>query len=314
MPEFGLWDVTTRKFIGLLSTGNEVVLHPVVFSPDGRRLATGSNDGVILWDVATRQPLGHLHLGTDNYLSSLAFSPDGKTLAIGHDVDVTLWDTTSPGSSGQSLKAEQALTESLAYSPDGKMLAVGDALGSLFILDVKTQRFTKLAGGLDVIDDIAFSPDGRVLASTSRDGKILLWDAKSWQMISPAFILPTHAMPTTLSYSPNGKLLASGNYDNSINLWDVASRQLIGQGLSGNTWPVDQVAFSPDGNILATASNKIILWDMNPQSWVEKICQRVGRNLTRSEWAQYLPGETYRATCPQRPLEPVATPTPVATP
>ena len=171
-----------------------------------------------------------------------------------------------------------------------------------------------MMGHLSVVYSITFSPDDKILASSSGDGTIIFWDIATQKIIGQPLTLPTNSIPTNLAFSPNGKMLVSGNYDNTIVLWDVATNHPIGQGLIGNDWPVESLAFSPYRNTLASSSDKIMLWNMNPRSWVEKICQCVGRNLMRNEWTQYLPGETYHATCPQWPLEPMATPTSVATP
>jgi WD40 repeat protein len=119
-----------------------------------------------------------------------------------------------------------------------------------------------------------------------------------------------------LAFSPDGKILASADSVSSITLWDMETRRPIGEvlanslggGVTGQT-----IAFSPDGNTLVSAHSSfsdLVIWDINPQSWIEKTCQRVGRNFTRMEWAKYFPRDEYRVTCPQWPLEPEPTMTP----
>lgn len=314
-PAIALWDSKSYQFTTKLEPA--MVANAATFSPDGKRLIAGDNNGkVAVWDVATQQLLGHLDFGTNSYISSVTFSPDGRTIAIGGQIDVgvNLWDGISSKVDRQSLKASVYGESSLAFSPDGRTLAVGDTSGSIILWDISSRRSVKWSSTLSSVDSVVFSPNGQELASTSRDGKIFLWDVKSQRLLGQPFILPSGGIPDAVAFSPDGKMLISGNYDNTINLWDVATRELIGQGLLGNEWPVNQVVFSPDGNTLATVSNNITLWDANPQSWFDKICQRVGRNFTRNEWAQYFPGETYRATCPQWPLEAEPTPTPISTP
>lgn len=315
-PALALWDPKSHQFSNELHPS--LVPNAVAFSPDGRKLIAGDNDGTVtLWDVATQQSIGHLDFGRGNLVSSVVFSPDGRTIAVGSgmkDIGINLWDGSSSKANGESLNAVVSGESSLAFSPDGKILAVGDNSGSIILWDVTTRHSVQWKSTFDVVDSLAFSPDGNELATTSRDGYIYLWDVKSHHLLGRPFILPSGGIPDVVTFSPDGKILVSGNYDDTINLWDVASHETIGQGLLGNSWPVGQVMFSPDGHTLAVVSNKILLWDVDPQSWIEKICQRIGRNLTRDEWGQYFPGEPYHLTCPEWPAAPPSTPTPLITP
>jgi WD40 repeat protein len=162
---------------------------------------------------------------------------------------------------------------------------------------------------------VAFSPDGKTLASGSLDQTVILWDVESQKMIGQP-LRGHQAFIYNVAFSPDGKTVASASFDQTIILWDIATHESIGQPLRGHSSVVWSVAFSPDSKTLASASgdSSIIFWDLDVQSWITLACQRAGRNLTRTEWAQYLPDEEYRATCPQWPLEPETTPTPIAAP
>jgi len=157
---------------------------------------------------------------------------------------------------------------------------------------------------------VVFNRDGKTLASGSSDGTIILWDVETGQPIGQLLSVLSGSI-TTLAFSPDGKTLVSSGWAGTIILWDVKTRQAIGQPLSVLSGRVNILAFSPDGKTLVSGGDdrKLILLDMDPLSWIQATCQRVGRNFTRAEWERYFPNEEYRKTCEQWPLESKVTPT-----
>jgi WD40 repeat protein len=297
-----LWDVATQKPIGQPLTGHVAPVSSVVFSPNGKILASGSwDETVILWDIATQKPIGQPISGH----TDVAFSPDSKTLALGSaDTTIILWDVATQKPIGQPFVGT-SFVSSVVFSPDGKTLASGNDNGMVILWDVLTQK--PIGQPLTGRADIAFSPDGKMLASGNDNGMVILWDVLTQKPIGQP--LAEHTAPVySVVFSPDGKTLASGSADTTIILWDVATRHIIGQPLTGHIAPVTSMAFNPNGKTLASGSysvNTVILWDIDPQSWIEKNCRRVGRNLTRAEWSQYI-GDAlpYQAVCPNLPIEP----------
>jgi WD40 repeat protein len=258
--------------------GHTSYISSVAFSPDGKTLASGSQDRtIILWDVEKHQPLGQPLQGHSSWVSSVAFSPDGKTLASGsQDRTIILWDVETRQPLGQPLQGHTDYVNSVAFSPDGKTLASGSDDDTIILWDVaKRQPLGQpLQGHTDYVNSVAFSPDGKILASGSGDGTIILWDMEKRQPIGQP--LKGHiGSGSSVAFSPDGKTLASGSGDGTIVLWDVEKRQPIGQPLSGHTSYVYSVAFSPDGKTLASGSedNTILLWDVEKR-------QRIGQPLT----------------------------------
>ena len=278
----------------------------VAFSPDGNLLATGG-EGIRLWDAKTGQPVGYPLEGHNDTVMSVAFSPDGRLLASsGSDGVLLLWDVEKQGPIGSPMGDASSSIFSVSFSPDGKTLASASANG-ISLWDVETkQALGEPWDAADSVLKVAFSPDGTILASGQADSTIILWEAATGEPLGPPLRRHTDLV-NSLAFSPDGKTLASGSGDRTVILWDVETRAPLGQPLQWHSDSVNTVAFAPDGKTLASGSGsfdsgRIVLWDVDSESLIQKTCERVGRNLTYSEWAQYLPNnEEYRKTCQQFP-------------
>ncbi|CAD8093303.1 unnamed protein product [Paramecium primaurelia] len=205
--------------------GHTGAVQSVCFSPDGNKLASGSDDSSIrIWDVKTGQQ-SQLD-GHDYCINSVCFSPDGNTLASGSaDWFVFLWDSKTRKIKAK-LNGHTGSVQSVCFSPDGNTLVSGSIDNSIRLWDVGTGlQKVQLDGHDDAVTSICFSPDGNILASSSYDLSIRLWDVKTGQQKAK---LDGHTSTVySVCFSPDGKTLASGSNDKSIRLWDVQEENQI---------------------------------------------------------------------------------------
>jgi hypothetical protein len=230
----------------------------VAFSPDGRRIVTGSCDQTAkVWDARTGSPQLKLE-GHTGLVRSVAFSPDGTRIVTGsNDQTARVWDART-GATQLKLEGHTGGVVSVAFSPDGTRLVTGSDGRTARVWDART-GLLQLELNTGWVWSVAFSPDGTRLVTGSDDQTAKVWDARTG---SPQLELEGHtSWVWSVAFSPDGTRIVTGSDDQTARVWDArtGSPQLK---LEGHTGGVVSVAFSPDGRRIITrdfAAAKV--WD-----------------------------------------------------
>ncbi len=238
-------------------------IRQIAYSPNGIHLAAAGSAGIWVYDMTTYQEVALL---TENMgpVSSVAFSPDGRTIVSGSDDgSVRLWDVLT-GKHIQTFTRNANRVLSVAFSPDGKTIASGGDDTSeegpgfgICLRDAHTGELLKVLEGNNYGTlSVCFSPDGKTLASggdRSSNNTLLLWDVDTGEPIETFRRPEPFGSFTSVTFSPDGNIIASASSDETIRLWNPHTGLLL-KTITGHTEPVNSVIFSPDGKLFISAA------------------------------------------------------------
>jgi WD40 repeat protein len=233
------------------------------FSPDGKLLATGGEDGTItLRQADSGRLLKRMPAHQDGVLIG-DFSPNGRHLVTGgFDTRLKLWNVPTREEL-RNISGPASRIRSVAFTGDGRTFVSGDVAGLFRRWETETGReLTSVK--LTPMASIALSPDGKLAATANWDMTVGIW---SLQDFKQAAVLKGHPdYVTSTAFSPDGQMLVStsATFDPKRNakLWDTRTWKQRAS-LEGHGGHVQSAAFSPDGKTIATAGSDrtIRLWN-----------------------------------------------------
>lgn len=307
------------------------------FSAHGRLAATPAAGATFtIADATTGRRLGEVAGATG---ATAAWSPRGTVLAVGAPGgEMTVWDLSVPAR--PAVVAHMAAAGFSwggaplpVFSPDGRLVAAvppgtSAAVGGLYafrpggdgpvsVFDTATGRLSRTFqpdhGG--AVASAAFSPDSHTLAVSVLDptlsGRVLLWDAATG---TTRATLRLPYAPFGVQFAAGGRWLVTSQLNpigsglgitSVVDVWDSATLARVGDQINVAGDAAFLSVDRPGGYRVATGTTNPfgspLVIDLDPADWESSACHIAGRNLTRAEWGQFLPGRPYQVTCPQWP-------------
>jgi WD40 repeat protein len=249
-------------------TGHPGWVTSASFSPDSKRIVSGSLDETVrIWDASS----GHCVLTLEGHtecVTSVSFSPDGARIVSGSsDKTVRVWQYSTLLRWNELLEKLTNIQE--IDHPMSRRLGNFDSAKQECRESMQkcVKEFKGLHGS---VRSVSFSPDGARIVSGSADKTVRVWDVSSDKagFVSGQCVLGPLQGHTnwvqSVSFSPDGARIVSGSEDKTVKVWDAHSGALLNT-LKGHMWGVYSVSFSPDGARLVSGSvdNTVRVWDVS---------------------------------------------------
>ncbi|KAF8717646.1 hypothetical protein AX14_012074 [Amanita brunnescens Koide BX004] len=237
----------------------DMYIRSLCFSPGGKFLATGAEDGRIrIWDIGEKRVL-HVYEGHREDVYSLDLSLDGRLIVSGSgDKTVRIWNMSNSNAPPMILQTNKSIT-SVAISPNGRFVAAG-CLGTVVrIWETETGRLLETLGDhRDTVYSVSFTPDGRSLLSGSLDKTLKMWDVSRLGQELEGYTSRCRLSLTghkdyvlSVASTFDGKWAVSSSKDCGVMFWN--SRTGIAQCMiQGHKSSVLSIGLSPLGGCLAT--------------------------------------------------------------
>jgi WD40 repeat protein/DNA-binding SARP family transcriptional activator len=240
---------------------DSVTADTAAFSPDGSRVITGGDNGIVrVWDASTGHNIARLAAVHGKVLAA-RYGSQGRRVALGFSDGALVLTNGLLGGSYEALRVPGASIQSIAFSRDGRRLAAALSDGTIRVVGADGSRPTQIMHGhRGPVLGVDVNSDGSRLVSAGQDGTVRLWDANTGQ----GRILYTGAKrETAVRFSPDGSLVLAVGFDGLYRLWNAGTGAIV-RSEAVSDRQLTTAAFSSDGSRFAVGGidGAIRVWNV----------------------------------------------------
>ncbi|MCA9178694.1 MAG: protein kinase [Planctomycetales bacterium] len=254
------------------------------FSPDGRKVVTCGQDGLVyVWDAESGQRSAPFREHSGPVFTAV-FSADGVHVASGgNDHTIRVWrddalvpfdfkaaargDEARPQTAHRTLQAHQSAVRDVRFDAQGRLVSCGHD-NAVILWDVESgRRLTTLRGHDSWVRSCDVTADGRTAVSGGLDGEIKLWDIDGYreQQVVRGRTLSGHSDAVLgVDFAPDGERVVTASRDRTARQWSLVNGQLLNTYQQGHAYLTSQGVLLDNGRLLATAAvdNTTRIWDV----------------------------------------------------
>jgi WD40 repeat protein len=281
-----VWEISSGRSLALANEG--VALRNLIFSPDSTRVAAIETDGVIrVVEIPSGRLVTRIPATQSEPSAHLVFSRDGRYLlrqAAGNvgswDPTGRVWDTTKPPGHEEILKSDGRPIEAERFTADSKY-AISEGEYGVVAYNLVTKSQTKFIHQDDWTRSVAISPTQPLIA-IALGQRVAIWDPRTGREIAGL----DHSGVASLDFSGDGAYLATRGNEGLVRVWNTSTLRELAR-----VKATDDIGFSSDGRYVGR-----VAW--RSEDRIKDACERLMRNLTKTEWKLHFESRRYRPTCP----------------
>lgn len=262
---FFISNITAQEKQLILQLNHEFSFMDVVYSPDGKFIATASMDGVRIWTSTNHRILrkfNHFNIN-HSHISSLVYTNDSKFLLSYNDVTLKLWEVAT---GKLVMEKEDENIQGFNFLPNQKHIALGYR-DSTKIIDIQHQKTLKIIP-IGSITSPQFTTDGKsmvILPRAFKQKKIYIWNTSSNKV--DTIFTPHKTNITKVDISTDNQSILTGDSHGTIKVWDISSQKLQATLEQKGRW-IKQITFDSNNQHIVFLVNdrkrhktNILVWD-----------------------------------------------------